>query len=50
MERKVGHHISKDVDHRVPLDKGGSNDPSNLRIRSVHANRSYRRTKTGGVA
>ncbi len=30
----------KDVDHRKPLEKGGSNDPSNWRVRSRHANRS----------
>jgi hypothetical protein len=28
-----------DVDHRTPLAGGGSNDPSNWRTRSVHANR-----------
>jgi hypothetical protein len=29
----------KDVDHKQPLQAGGSNDPSNWRIRSIHANR-----------
>lgn len=33
----------KDVDHRVPLDRGGSNDESNLRVISKRANRGYRR-------
>lgn len=33
----------KDIDHRVPLSRGGSNDPSNWRVRSVHANRGYKR-------
>lgn len=33
----------KDVDHRHPLITGGSNAESNLRVRSVHANRGYRR-------
>ena len=28
-----------DVDHKHPLAQGGSNDPSNWRVRSVHANR-----------
>lgn len=28
-----------DVDHRDPLAKGGSNSPSNWRVRSRHANR-----------
>ena len=29
----------KDIDHKRPLSKGGSNSPCNLRIRSVRANR-----------
>ena len=29
----------KDVDHRQPLAEGGSNSPSNWRVRSRHANR-----------
>lgn len=29
----------KDIDHKRPIAKGGSNNISNLRIRSVHANR-----------
>ena len=29
----------KDVDHRRPLAEGGSNVPSNWRVRSRHANR-----------
>lgn len=29
----------KDLDHIHPLAAGGSNDPSNWRIRSIHANR-----------
>ncbi len=33
----------RDVDHRVPLTEGGSNAPSNWRMRSVHANRGYNR-------
>ena len=33
----------KDVDHKVPLSKGGSASKSNLRVKSVHANRSYKR-------
>ncbi len=28
-----------DVDHTRPLQAGGSNSPSNWRVRSVHANR-----------
>lgn len=33
----------KDVDHRRPLDSGGSNDTSNLRVLSKAKNRGYRR-------
>lgn len=37
----------KDVDHRVPLSKGGSNKASNLRVQSASDNRSYRRDSKG---
>lgn len=30
----------KDIDHKVPLSKGGSNKPSNWRVRSIAKNRS----------
>lgn len=36
----------KDVDHRKPIVKGGSNAKSNLRVTSQHANRSFARTKS----
>lgn len=49
MEARVGHHIAGDVDHIKPLSKGGSNLPSNWRIRSAHANRSYPRTRSGAI-
>lgn len=39
----------KDVDHVIPLSKGGSNTPSNQRVKSMHANRSYKRTSKGAV-
>lgn len=39
----------KDVDHKKPLSKGGSNDRSNLRVQSQHDNRSYERTSSGKV-
>lgn len=39
-EGKVSKGDGKDVDHVKPLSKGGSNDRSNLRAISAHANRS----------
>lgn len=33
----------KEVDHRKPLSRGGSNDRSNLRVMSQKQNRAYRR-------
>lgn len=36
----------KDVDHKIPLSKGGSNARSNLRITPASANRSFPRTKS----
>ena len=35
----------KDVDHKKPLAKGGSNSKSNLRVTTKKANRSFKRTK-----
>jgi len=32
----------KDVDHRVPLDRGGSNEGANLRVVSAAKNRGWR--------
>lgn len=46
-EGRVHKGDGKDVDHKHPLIKGGSNSPSNLRVQSVHANRSYRRDSKG---
>lgn len=40
----------KDIDHAKPLSKGGTNTRSNLRVRSAHANRSFRRTRSGAIA
>lgn len=39
----------KDVDHRKPLAKGGSNSKSNLRVKSASSNRSFKRTKSAGM-
>jgi hypothetical protein len=38
-----------DVDHKKPLAEGGTNAVSNLRDRTEHANRSFPRTKDGGM-
>lgn len=39
----------QDVDHRVPLSKGGSTAESNLRAVNAHANRSYKRNPDGSM-
>lgn len=41
MEKRLGHAIPAgvDVDHKKAIEGGGSNAPSNLRLRSAHANR-----------
>lgn len=36
-----------DVDHKKPLDRGGSNAPSNLRATSQKDNRGWRKGKSG---
>lgn len=40
---KVHKGDGKDVDHKKPIDRGGSNDDSNLRVVSKSANRGYKR-------
>lgn len=39
----------QDLDHRVPLSKGGSNTLANARPESVHANRSFPRRANGSM-
>ncbi|CAB4189974.1 HNHc domain containing protein [uncultured Caudovirales phage] len=39
----------KDVDHAKPLSKGGSNAPGNLRVKTAHANRSFKRNKDHSI-
>lgn len=39
----------KDVDHKVPLSKGGNTVRSNLRVKSASANRSYARNADHSV-
>ena len=39
----------KDVDHTVPLSKGGGEGASNLRVTSDNENRSFPRNKSGSL-
>ncbi|MHC4369175.1 MAG: HNH endonuclease [Planctomycetota bacterium] len=43
---KVSKGDGKDVGHKKPLAKGGSNKKSNLSVQSKSKNRSFARTKT----
>lgn len=49
-EGKVSKGDGKDVDHKVPLAKGGSNARSNLTVKPASKNRSFKRTKKAGMA
>jgi hypothetical protein len=46
---KVREHDGKDVDHKKPLSKGGSNAKSNGRVVSASANRSFPRNPDGSM-
>lgn len=48
-EGKVHKGDGKDVDHKTPLVKGGSNSKSNWKVTSASSNRSFKRTKTAGM-
>jgi len=39
----------KDVDHTKALSKGGTNDTSNLKVKSKSANRSFARNSDGSM-
>lgn len=39
----------KDIDHKVPLSRGGGNGVANLRVKSASDNRSFPRNKDGSL-
>ena len=48
-EGVISKHSSKQIDHKTPLSKGGSNSRSNLRAISAAKNESYPRNKDGSM-
>lgn len=40
--------VGKDIDHKKPLSLGGTNAPSNLRLVTPSANRTFKRVGPGG--
>jgi hypothetical protein len=48
-EGRVSRGDGKDLDHRVPLSKGGSNGRSNTRVVSQSSNRSFARNADGSL-
>ena len=38
-----------EIDHIKPLSKGGSNKGGNLRVKTSHANRSFKRNKDSSI-
>jgi len=44
---KVSKGDGKDVDHKTPLKRGGSNGSTNLAVKSETANRGWRKGKSG---
>lgn len=43
LDKKGVDRTGKDIDHAIPLSKGGTNAPSNLRLKSPTKNRSFSR-------
>lgn len=43
LDRKGVDRAGKDIDHIVPLSKGGTNSPSNIRLVAPQKNRSFSR-------
>lgn len=48
-EGRVRRGDGKDIDHKVPLSKGGSNSKSNVRVTTPSANRSFPRNSDGSI-
>jgi len=46
---RVSRGDGKDIDHRVPLSKGGTNSKSNQRVVSASSNRSFSRNSDGSL-
>jgi hypothetical protein len=46
---RMSPHDGKDLDHIVPLSKGGSNNKSNTRVATQAANRSFSRNPNGSL-
>jgi 5-methylcytosine-specific restriction endonuclease McrA len=49
MDAKGIDRTGKDIDHKKPLSKGGSNSMSNLILKSPSANRSFKRNSDHSV-
>lgn len=49
MDAKGVNRAGKDIDHKRPLSKGGTNASSNLRLVSPSTNRSFTRNSDGSV-
>lgn len=49
MDSKGVDRTGKDIDHKKPLSKGGTNSPSNLRLVKPRTNRSFKRNSDSSV-
>lgn len=49
MDSKGVDRTGKDIDHKKPLSKGGTNSPSNLRLVKSSTNRSFKRNSDSSV-
>lgn len=49
LDKKGVNRKGKDIDHKKPLSKGGTNDASNIRLVSPSENRSFSRNSDGSV-